>query len=81
GIPHPVKGQAVMVFVTLREGRNISLKMEEELKEHVAVKIGAIARPEQIVFSADLPKARSGKIMRRLLRDIGEGKILGDTST
>ena len=55
--------------------------MEADLKEHVVRKIGAIARPETIIFSADLPKTRSGKIMRRLLRDIGEGKILGDTTT
>jgi acetyl-CoA synthetase len=55
--------------------------MESELKEHVVGKIGAIARPEKVVFSADLPKTRSGKIMRRLLRDIGEGKVPGDVST
>ena len=52
-----------------------------ELREHVATKIGALARPEQVLFSADLPKTRSGKIMRRLLRDIAEGKALGDTTT
>jgi acetyl-CoA synthetase len=52
-----------------------------ELKEHVVKKIGAIARPDDIIFSADLPKTRSGKIMRRLLRDIAEGKALGDTTT
>jgi acetyl-CoA synthetase len=53
----------------------------DELKEHVVQKIGPIARPEQILFAADLPKTRSGKIMRRLLRDIAEGKALGDTTT
>ena len=52
-----------------------------ELQEHVVKKIGAIARPDQILFTADLPKTRSGKIMRRLLRDIAEGKALGDTTT
>ena len=52
-----------------------------ELKEHVVKKIGAIARPDDIIFAADLPKTRSGKIMRRLLRDIAEGKTLGDTTT
>jgi acetyl-CoA synthetase len=81
GIAHPIKGHALMVFVTLKEGHAASAAMEAELKEHVVRKIGAIARPERIVFSADLPKTRSGKIMRRLLRDIGEGKVLGDTST
>jgi acetyl-CoA synthetase len=52
-----------------------------ELKEHVVKKIGSIARPEDILFAADLPKTRSGKIMRRLLKDIAEGKTLGDTTT
>jgi acetyl-CoA synthetase len=51
------------------------------LREHVVTKIGAIARPETIIFSSELPKTRSGKIMRRLLRDIAEGGVLGDTST
>ena len=51
------------------------------MKDHVVKKIGALARPEEILFSADLPKTRSGKIMRRLLRDIAEGKALGDTTT
>ena len=53
----------------------------EELREHVAKQIGAIARPETIIFTADLPKTRSGKIMRRLLRDVAEGRALGDTTT
>ena len=53
----------------------------EELKAHVAKKIGAIARPDDLIFTAELPKTRSGKIMRRLLRDIAEGKALGDTTT
>jgi acetyl-CoA synthetase len=81
GVSHPIKGQALVAFVTLKEGFTACSEMETELKEHVVRKIGAIARPERIVFSADLPKTRSGKIMRRLLRDIGEGKIMGDTST
>ena len=55
--------------------------LAEDLKEHVVKKIGRIARPDDIIFAADLPKTRSGKIMRRLLRDIAEGKALGDTST
>ena len=53
----------------------------DDLKEHVVRKIGAIARPDDVLFAADLPKTRSGKIMRRLLRDIAEGKALGDTTT
>jgi acetyl-CoA synthetase len=81
GIAHAMKGQALVVFVTLREGHDPSAAMEADLKEHVVRKIGAIARPERVFFSADLPKTRSGKIMRRLLRDIGEGMVLGDTST
>jgi len=81
GISHEIKGQALIAFVTLKEGQTASAEVEANLKEHVVRKIGALARPEKVVFSADLPKTRSGKIMRRLLRDIGEGKILGDTTT
>jgi len=78
---HEIKGQAVAAFVTLKEGFRASPELVAELKEHVAKKIGAIARPDQILFAADLPKTRSGKIMRRLLRDIADGKALGDTTT
>jgi acetyl-CoA synthetase len=67
--------------VTLKEGQKASAVLVDELKDHVVKKIGAIARPDQILFAADLPKTRSGKIMRRLLRDIAEGKALGDTTT
>ena len=81
GRPHEIKGQAVAAFVTLKEGNAPSDNLAGELKEHVVKKIGAIARPDQILFAADLPKTRSGKIMRRLLRDIAEGKALGDTTT
>jgi acetyl-CoA synthetase len=81
GRHHEIKGQAIAAFVTLKEGHAGSLELADELKEHVVQKIGAIARPEEILFSADLPKTRSGKIMRRLLRDIAEGKALGDTTT
>jgi acetyl-CoA synthetase len=81
GRPHEIKGQAVAAFVTLKEGTAPSDALAGELKEHVVKKIGAIARPDQILFAADLPKTRSGKIMRRLLRDIAEGKTLGDTTT
>jgi acetyl-CoA synthetase len=81
GRPHEIKGQAVAAFVTVKEGVKASPALIDELKEHVVKKIGAIARPDQILFAADLPKTRSGKIMRRLLRDIAEGKALGDTTT
>jgi acetyl-CoA synthetase len=81
GRAHEIKGQAIAAFVTLKEGAVASEALEDELKEHVVKKIGAIARPDQILFAADLPKTRSGKIMRRLLRDIAEGKALGDTTT
>jgi len=81
GKPHEIKGQAVAAFVTLKEGNKPSDALVTELKDHVVKKIGAIARPDQILFAADLPKTRSGKIMRRLLRDIAEGKALGDTTT
>jgi acetyl-CoA synthetase len=81
GRPHEIKGQAVAAFVTLKEGHKPTEALAEELREHVTKKIGAIARPDEILFAADLPKTRSGKIMRRLLRDIAEGKTLGDTTT
>ena len=84
GRAHEIKGQAIAAFVTLKEGANARLGSKElvdDLKAHVVKKIGAIARPDDILFTADLPKTRSGKIMRRLLRDIAEGKALGDTTT
>ena len=81
GKTHELKGQAIAAFVTLREGRQPSTALRDELREFVAEKIGALARPDDVLFSADLPKTRSGKIMRRLLRDIAEGRALGDTTT
>jgi acetyl-CoA synthetase len=81
GKAHELKGQAIAAFVTLKEGQAATSAMRDELREHVAKKIGAIAKPDDILFSADLPKTRSGKIMRRLLRDIAEGRALGDTTT
>ena len=81
GRPHEIKGQAVAAFVTLKEGHPPSEMLVAELKDHVVRKIGAIARPDDVIFTADLPKTRSGKIMRRLLRDIAEGKTIGDTTT
>jgi acetyl-CoA synthetase len=81
GIPHDLKGTAIVAFVTLREDREASRALAAEIREHVVRRIGALARPEEVLFSADLPKTRSGKIMRRLLRDIASGKALGDTTT
>jgi acetyl-CoA synthetase len=81
GRAHEIKGQAIAAFVTLKEGIHSGGTLVDDLKEHVVKKIGAIARPDDILFAADLPKTRSGKIMRRLLRDIAEGKALGDTTT
>jgi acetyl-CoA synthetase len=81
GRAHDLKGQALAAFVTLKEGKSSTDALREELKAHVAKKIGALARPDDILFTADLPKTRSGKIMRRLLKDIAEGRTLGDTTT
>jgi len=81
GRTHEIKGQALAAFVTVKEGVTASESLADDLKKHVANKIGAIAKPDDIIFAADLPKTRSGKIMRRLLRDIAEGKALGDTTT
>ncbi len=81
GRTHEVKGQAIAAFVTVKEGVAATSELAGELKNHVAKKIGAISRPDDILFTAELPKTRSGKIMRRLLRDIAEGRALGDTTT
>jgi acetyl-CoA synthetase len=81
GRTHELKGQAITAFVILKGGRHGSEALVDELRRHVAKKIGAIAKPEDVLFAADLPKTRSGKIMRRLLRDIAEGRALGDTTT
>jgi acetyl-CoA synthetase len=81
GRPHEVKGQSVVAFVIMRAGNYDATTLVPELKEHVVRKIGAIARPEEVFVSAELPKTRSGKIMRRLLRDIATGNALGDVTT
>ena len=86
GIAHEIKGTGIAAFVIVKESQRERAmadpaKFEQELKAHVAEKIGAIARPEKIIISVDLPKTRSGKIMRRLLRDIAEGRALGDVTT
>ena len=79
--PDELVGEAIVAFVTLRSGYAGDDSMAEELREHVARKIGKIARPHAIIFTDDLPKTRSGKIMRRLLRDVAHGRPLGDVTT
>ncbi len=81
GKVHEIKGHSITAFVTLKEGIDGSEELLSELKGHVGKKIGAIARPEEIFFTLELPKTRSGKIMRRLLRDIAEQRDLGDVTT
>jgi acetyl-CoA synthetase len=81
GRKDPISGQAIAAFVTLRGGFEGSEEMIDELRTTVADRIGAIAKPKSIVFTDDLPKTRSGKIMRRLLRDISEHRQLGDVTT
>jgi acetyl-CoA synthetase len=78
GANDPTTGQAIIAYVTLRGGSEVD---EKDLRDHVAKEIGAIAKPKTIYFTPDLPKTRSGKIMRRLLRDVAEGRNLGDTTT
>jgi acetyl-CoA synthetase len=81
GKTHDLKGQAISAFVILRGGYEHVPALVDDLKKHVAAKIGALARPDDIFITAELPKTRSGKIMRRLLRDVAEGRALGDTTT
>ncbi len=83
GFPHEVKGEGIYVYVTLKQGREASEEMEKTLKGHVRQVIGPIATPDKLQFAPGLPKTRSGKIMRRILRKIAAGDIeeLGDTST
>lgn len=81
GKKHEVKGEAIVAFVILKEGVQPSDELVNKLKKHVAAKLGAFCRPDDIIFTAELPKTRSGKIMRRLLRDIAEGRAIGDTTT
>ncbi|MDT8436307.1 MAG: acetate--CoA ligase [Gemmatimonadota bacterium] len=76
-----IKGQAIAAFVSLKDGHEPSTALREELREHVVQEIGAIARPADLILTGDLPKTRSGKIMRRLLRDIAEGRAMGDMTT
>ncbi|HZC04309.1 MAG TPA: acetate--CoA ligase [Ktedonobacterales bacterium] len=81
GATDPITGQAIVAFVTPRGGYAPNDALTADLREHVAKAIGALARPKKIYFTTELPKTRSAKIMRRLLRDIAEGRVLGDTTT
>ena len=82
GQPDEIKGEGIACFVTLVQGVSATDELKKELREHVAKEIGALARPDSIRFTESLPKTRSGKIMRRLLRDIASGKqTTGDTTT
>src|SRR5438128_9423391 len=81
GRDDPQTGQAIVAFVTLKGGREGSPEMLKELRDHVGQKIGKFAAPANIVFTPELPKTRSGKIMRRLLRDVSENRPLVDTTT
>jgi acetyl-CoA synthetase len=81
GRADPLTGQAIVAFVTLKDGREGDVEMLDALRDHVATKIGPIAKPANIVFTPELPKTRSGKIMRRLLKDVAEDRPLGDTTT
>lgn len=81
GVPHEIKGQGLIAFVTVIDGRDHDDHLRQELVIMIDKSIGKFARPERILFSSDLPKTRSGKIMRRILRDIAEGKELGNITT
>ena len=81
GADDPVTGQAIVGYVTVRSGIEAAEQLGEELRRHVASKIGPTARPKTLIFTDELPKTRSGKIMRRLLRDVADGRELGDTTT
>jgi acetyl-CoA synthetase len=81
GASDPTTGQAIVGYVIVRSGHEVTDELREEIRQHVAAKLGAIARPRAVIIVPDLPKTRSGKIMRRLLRDVVEGRALGDTTT
>ncbi|MBI4569445.1 MAG: AMP-binding protein, partial [Planctomycetes bacterium] len=81
GVHDDLRGEAPVAFVTLRQGNTPSPALENQLKAHVGKVIGGLAKPRDLFFTPELPKTRSGKIMRRLLRDMAEGRRLGDTTT
>lgn len=80
-VSHPIKGQAIVAFVSLKMGVVTDASLEDCIKAHVVSRIGALGRPEKVIFIPTLPKTRSDKVMRRLLRDIAEGRVVGDSST
>jgi acetyl-CoA synthetase len=82
GRPDDLKGQALVVFVTLKSGQTASPELKEQLRAHVGREIGSLAKPDDVRFAAGLPKTRSGKIMRRILKELAtSGEIKGDTTT
>jgi len=81
GRPDDIKGQAISAFVSLEHGVEPTMALKEELKKWVAKEIGSLAKPDDIRFTDTLPKTRSGKIMRRLLRELASGEVKGDTTT
>lgn len=81
GVPHPIKGEEIQAFVILRAGQTPSSELKEELRRHVGNEIGPIAKPGSIGFVSDLPKTRSGKIMRRVIKAKVLGVPVGDIST
>jgi acetyl-CoA synthetase len=81
GAKDDVTGQAIVAYVIVKGGTDSSEELGEELRSHVAQRIGPTARPKTVIFTDELPKTRSGKIMRRLLKDVAEGRELGDTTT
>jgi acetyl-CoA synthetase len=82
GRPHEMKGQALVCFVTLKNGTAVRPELKQELRQHVAREIGSLAIPDDIRFAVGLPKTRSGKIMRRILKEIASGgEVRGDTTT
>jgi acetyl-CoA synthetase len=81
GIPDTIKGQRILAFVILQEGKTGTPSLKKELIRHVGQDIGSFAKPAAIIFSPDLPKTRSGKIMRRILKAIANNDPVGDTTT
>jgi acetyl-CoA synthetase len=81
GKPHPIKGEAICVYVVLREGIVATDRLRTQLMQHVSNEIGKIARPDEVWFVTDVPKTRSGKIMRRIVRAKAIGEAPGDVST
>jgi acetyl-CoA synthetase len=81
GGPDAISGESINAFVIVKVGIEANDGLAAELRDHVATKISPIAKPKTLLFTPDLPKTRSGKIMRRLLRDIAQGRTLGDTTT